>query len=188
MSVVGTAIDFLNNFNIFSFAGEIGSYGPITFTVSERKQLVAKDFSITHKGRTAKHARLGTVDITEFLTRELREASIPVKLIGTRISIPQFINNVQSIVENGQHFPLVIGGRNFGTFSLTSAPIKYIHTTAKGKPVVVEADLNLEEYVPTINRVGPEVSGILGTIMAVGSAIARNNSAAIDTLEGGRLW
>ncbi|MDR1831618.1 MAG: phage tail protein [Fusobacteriaceae bacterium] len=188
LGAISTAVNFLNTFNIFNYAGSIGSYGPLTFQVSERKQLTPRDFSITYKGRSTKHQRLGTVDITEFQTRELRTATVPIKLIGTRTSIPGFMNTVQRIAENGEHYSLIIGGRSFGTYSLTSVGIKYVYTATNGHPAIAEADLNLEEYVPAINRVGAEISGILGTVAAVGTAIAEKNVGAIASLAGGRLW
>ncbi|CAL7868357.1 Phage tail protein [Fusobacterium necrophorum subsp. funduliforme] len=148
------AKDFLNNFSLFSHSGTLGSYGDIIFTVSRNKLLTPTSMDIDFSSRTEEHENLGEVAYTEFLHRNLRNISFNIKLISSLVDIPGTILKLEKICENGEYYPLILGGKPLSEygFMLVSFKEGIKSTLGNGELEIVECSLTFKEYIPRINR------------------------------------
>ena len=185
------AYDYLNNFPLYKYIGSIGSYGDVTFTVTENNILTPEKYDVQIGNRLEKHDRLNAVDISEFKKRELIKVTIPLKLIYTLCNVKRAIKSLASASENGEHYPLIIGREQIGIhdFILTNFNYSIIQTDGTGSPIIAICNLNLEEYIERIDRVG-EVSTVeqKKTKLLDDKAIKNINAEIISALDGERLW
>lgn len=185
------AYDYLNNFPLYKYIGSIGSYGDVTFTVTENNVLTPEKYDVQIGNRLEKHDRLNAVDISEFKKRELIKVTIPLKLIYTLCNVKRAIKSLASASENGEHYPLIIGREQIGIhdFILTNFNYSIIQTDGTGSPIIAICNLNLEEYIERIDRVG-EVSTVeqKKTKLLDDKAIKNINAEIISALDGERLW
>ena len=147
--------EFLNNFSLFSHSGTLGSYGDIIFTVSRNQVLTPNSIDIDCSSKTEEHDNLGEVAYTEFLHRNLRNVSFNVKLLSTLVNIPDTILKLEKICENGEFYPLILGGKPLSEhgFMLINFKEGIKSTLGNGELEIVECSLTLKEYIPRINRV-----------------------------------
>lgn len=185
------AYDYLNNFPLYKYIGSIGSYGDVTFTVTENNVLTPEKYDVQIGNRLEKHDRLNAVDISEFKKRELIKVTIPLKLIYTLCNVKKAIKSLASASENGEHYPLIIGREQIGIhdFILTNFNYSIIQTDGTGSPIIAICNLNLEEYIERIDRVG-EVSTVeqKKTKLLDDKTIKNINAEIISALDGERLW
>lgn len=185
------AYDYLNNFPLYKYIGSIGSYGDVTFTVTENNVLTPEKYDVQIGNRLEKHDRLNAVDISEFKKRELIKVTIPLKLIYTLCNVKKSIKSLASASENGEHYPLIIGREQIGIhdFILTNFNYSIIQTDGTGSPIIAICNLNLEEYIERIDRVG-EVSTVeqKKTKLLDDKTIKNINAEIISALDGERLW
>lgn len=185
------AYDYLNNFPLYKYIGSIGSYGDVTFTVTENNVLTPEKYDVQIGNRLEKHDRLNAVDISEFKKRELIKVTIPLKLIYTLCNVKKAIKSLVSASENGEHYPLIIGREQIGIhdFILTNFNYSIIQTDGTGSPIIAICNLNLEEYIERIDRVG-EVSTVeqKKTKLLDDKTIKNINAEIISALDGERLW
>lgn len=149
------AKDFLNNFSLFSYSGTLGSYGDIIFTVSRNQLLTPNSIDIDFSAKTEDHDNLGEVAYTEFLHRNLRSISFTIKLVSSLVDIPSTILKLEKICENGEFYPLILGGKPLSEhgFLLTNFKEGVKSTSGSGELEIVECSLTLKEYIPRINRI-----------------------------------
>lgn len=185
------AYDYLNNFPLYKYIGSIGSYGDVTFTVTENNVLTPEKYNVQIGNRLEKHDRLNAVDISEFKKRELIKVTIPLKLIYTLCNVKRAIKSLASASENGEHYPLIIGREQIGIhdFILTNFNYSVVQTDGTGSPIVAICNLNLEEYIERIDRVG-EVSTVeqKKTKLLDDKTIKNINAEIMSALDGERLW
>lgn len=185
------AYDYLNNFPLYKYIGSIGSYGDVTFTVTENNVLTPEKYDVQIGNRLEKHDRLNAVDISEFKKRELIKVTIPLKLIYTLCNVKRAIKSLASASENGEHYPLIIGREQIGIhdFILTNFNYSVVQTDGTGSPIVAICNLNLEEYIERIDRVG-EVSTVeqKKTKLLDDKTIKNINAEIMSALDGERLW
>ena len=185
------AYDYLNNFPLYKYIGSIGSYGDVTFTVTENNVLTPEKYDVQIGNRLEKHDRLNAVDISEFRKRELIKVTIPLKLIYTLCNVKRAIKSLASASENGEHYPLIIGREQIGIhdFILTNFNYSVVQTDGTGSPIVAICNLNLEEYIERIDRVG-KVSTVeqKKTKLLDDKTIKNINAEIMSALDGERLW
>ena len=185
------AYDYLNNFPLYKYIGSIGSYGNVTFTVTENNVLTPEKYEVQIGNRLEKHDRLNAVDISEFKKRELIKVTIPLKLIYTLCNVKRAIKSLTSASENGEHYPLIIGREQIGmhNFILTNFNYSVVQTDGTGSPIIAICNLSLEEYIERIDRVG-EVSTVeqKRTKLLDDKTIKNINAEIISALDGERLW
>ena len=163
----------------------------MTFTVTENNVLTPEKYDVQIGNRLEKHDRLNAVDISEFKKRELIKVTIPLKLIYTLCNVKKAIKSLASASENGEHYPLIIGREQIGIhdFILTNFNYSIIQTDGTGSPIIAICNLNLEEYIERIDRVG-EVSTVeqKKTKLLDDKTIKNINAEIISALDGERLW
>ena len=183
--------DYLNNFPLYKYIGTIGSYGNVTFTVAENNVLTPEKYEVQIANRVNKHDRINAVDISEFKKRELKKITIPLKLVYSLCNIKKAIKNLTKAVEKGEHYPLIIGGQQLGehNFCITNFNYSVTQSDGIGTPLVAICNLNLEEYIERIDRIGN--IGVIeqkNTSTLDKKVIKKINTAIISELNGGRLW
>ena len=183
--------DYLNNFPLYKYVGSIGSYGNVTFTVAENNVLTPEKYEVQTANRIDKHDRLNAVDISEFKKRELKKVTIPLKLIYTLCNIKKAIRILTKAVEEGEHYPLILGNEQIGehNFCITNFNYSVTQSDGSGTPLVATCNLNLEEYIERIDRIG-DIGKIeqKNTSTLDKKIIININSEIISELNGGKLW
>lgn len=185
------ARDHLNDFPLYNHISGLGSFGKIVFAVSANNILTPTEISVTVAARKKKHQRLKTVDITEFLTRELKKIVIPIKLVRGLCNIESTIKELQRICEVGENYPLILARKKIGehNFLIDNLTYKYGKTDSIGRPLVAELNLTLEEYIERIERVEEEeIKKTEGTVTEEKNIVEKTNSKVIKLLNEGRLW
>ncbi|QNM15522.1 phage tail protein [Fusobacterium hominis] len=186
--------DYLNSFPLYNYASSLGSFGTIVFRVAENNLLTPTQFSAQISSRNHKHSRIRALDITEFEIRNLRKVTLPIKLVREFCNLEKTLNTLIRMVENGEHYPLIIARKQFGenNFTIVSMEYNYSETDGYGQPLVLNVTLNLEEYVPRISRITEkkkeEQKKDDKYKVLKDKAIYSANKEVISTLQRGRLW
>lgn len=143
-----------SNYSIFDNLGKIGVYGDISFRVNSNYILTPSSIKKTKGNQTYKHEGINSPDVTEFKKRNLRTISLPVKLIYDFVDIQTVLKKLERMVENGEIYPLIIGGEPLSenSFLLTSVDEEVTNTDAYGTTIVSSLTLNFEEYIDTVIR------------------------------------
>ncbi|MFV0578476.1 MAG: phage tail protein [Fusobacterium ulcerans] len=185
------ARDYLNNFQLYNYISSIGSFGKIVFRVAENNVLTPSEVGMTIAARVKQHQRLKGEDVTEYLTRELRKITLPIKLIRDLCNINETLNELIRVCEVGEHYPLILGKKKIGShnFRIENFQAKYAKTDGLGNPLVMEITLNLQEYIEDIERTATEeLVTSEGTTELKDKVIKNVNTKIMTTLKGGRLW
>lgn len=146
--------DYLNDFPLYDYISKVGSFGKVVFRVAENNVLTPSKVDITLANRSKKHSRIKAPDITEFETRELKKVSLPIKLYDKFCNIKEILDELSKICEEGEHYPLILGGHKIGEndFRIESFTYGYEKTSSSGMPLIVSVTLSLEEYILNIVR------------------------------------
>lgn len=148
------ASDFLNSFSPINFNGKIGSYGDVVFITTPFNVLTPHSGSISYGSKVTEHENLGEVSTTEFLHRNLRKVNLGIKLIYTKCNVLDSINKLKAITENGEYYPLILGGiplSNYG-FSLLNFNVNIKSVGRNGNIEIADCNLELQEYIPELKR------------------------------------
>lgn len=190
-SIRDITYNYLNNFPLYKYVGSIGSFGDVTFTVTENNIITPEKYEVQVGNKIEKYDRLNDVDISEFKKRELKKITIPLKLIYSLCNVRKAIKSLIKATENGENYPLILGKEQIGehNFILTNFNYSVIQTDGAGTPIVVTCNLSLEEYIERIDRIG-KISQLeqKNTILLDDKTIKNINSKLISKLDGGRLW
>ena len=174
--------DYLNDIPFLGSIGKMGAYGNISFRIGTSNTLVPNDISFSTGNETTSHTRIGKPDITEFIKRKLKSSSFDIKLIYTLAPIKSTIRKLEKIIEEGEHYPLIIGDFKISenTFMLKSMNVKITNA---------DVSLSLEEYISEITETTvTKYVKEKGTTSLKKKVIHNANSAVIKVLKGGRLW
>ncbi len=183
--------DFSNNFNYLNNIGKIGSFGEILFKVNEGDIITPTSISINIGSDVTKHKNLRTPEIAEFKNRKLRNVSLPIKLLSSLCNIPKTLETLTNICENGEFYDLIIARKKIGKepFRLVSMNYSFSKTDGGGNPLIVDLNLQLEEYIENLNRNGSELINVGSKSNGLKEKTIRNiNSKVLSDLKGGRLW
>lgn len=155
MNKVGRlGVDYLNGFTLGK-GGNIGSYGDINFIVSRYDQVITPNsFDVKNQNKIEKFDNLGAKEYSQFRNPQLKSISMNFKLISSLANIPNFLEKINKISENGEVYPVIIGDKQIGEheFIITNWSYKVIHTDVNGQIEAAEIQLNLEEYIKRIIR------------------------------------
>lgn len=147
--------DFLENFSISNFLGNIGAYGNIPFSTLPGFFNTPESIQLNISSKLEEHENLGNIPYTEFSHRNLRSISMSIKLISVLVDIDSALLRLHKICELGEHYPLIIGGKPLGEndFILTSIDQGIKSTDSKGDFEIVTCSLSFKEYNPRIDRI-----------------------------------
>lgn len=182
--------DYLDDFDYLAEMGSIGTYGDIIFKISSIDLISPESYDVAISSKVKKHQIINNPDITEFQGRNLRKISLPIKLVGTLTNINKSILTLTNYTEEGIDKPFIFGGEKIGDNNYRIENFKY--TVAKtdvfGAPLVVNANLSLEEYIDEIVPKKEKEIQKKGVNSLQKDVITSLNKVAINNLKGGRLW
>lgn len=131
---------------------KIGNLGKlIVFSVSEKKMLTFDSFKFEVSAKWSDQERLGRKPVSEFLSPELRQISFNIVLDASHGVKPmKTIREIASAIENGNVYPLVIGGKriskkHYWRIMKMSSTWDCIYN--KGELARATLELTLKEYV-----------------------------------------
>lgn len=128
--------------------GNLGSL--IAFEVSSERIQTFNSLSREVKGRWATHDVIGKKAKSEFLGADLSDISFAITLSANHGIRPRdTIERIEQAVENGEHFPFVLGGKLIGKYDwkITSVSESYDKIIADGRVVRAKVNITLQEYV-----------------------------------------
>lgn len=182
--------DYLDDFDYLAKMGSIGTYGDIIFKISSIDLISPESYDVAISSKVKKHQIINNPDITEFQGRNLRKISLPIKLVGTLTNINKSISTLTNYTEEGIDKPFIFGGEKIGDNNYRIENFNY--TVAKtdvfGAPLVVNANLSLEEYIDEIVPKKEKEIQKKGVNSLQKDVITSLNKVAINNLKGGRLW
>ncbi|WP_319403139.1 phage tail protein [uncultured Anaeromusa sp.] len=126
----------------------IGTFGELTFEVSDSKVRTIDEFKRKTAAKFEEHAILGLKPKLEFIAPGLAEISFQVvfsALLGT--SPLKEIEQLKETMQKGEYQSLVIGGKVLGDFVIESMAESWKHIDNKGNLLHAAVDLSLKEYV-----------------------------------------
>lgn len=127
--------------------GNVGSFGPVGFTVSRETVHTLHDISRKRSARFAEHGIMNAPPKLQFQGMGLWEASFRIRLTSALCADPaKRIATLVAVHESGKAYPLVIGGRNLGTFVLVDMDIAERTHGPKGVLMSADLSLSLKEY------------------------------------------
>ncbi len=126
---------------------EVGSYGTITFEVSDFRVLTPSGISRESKARYAEHKVHAAKPRLEYLAPELVSMSMNIRLLASMGVNPHAeAEKLCAMAESGQVARLIILGRNYGYMILESVSQDWRHTSFLGV-YSIDLALKLKEYV-----------------------------------------
>lgn len=149
---------FTETFPLFDFVGKIGSFGKVVFKVGEENTLTPTSYSVNIGTDVSRHKNLRTPELIEFKNRKLRSITIPIKLVYTLCNVSETLETLTDMCEKGEFYDLIIASKKVGkeSFRIDSMKYSFSKTDGSGNPLVIDLNLNLEEYIVKINRDGLE--------------------------------
>lgn len=130
--------------------GKIGNLGSlIVFEVSTEKVLTFNKMTQTVKGRWALQEPILGKPYPEFLGPGQRTISLPVYLsVMHGVKPRKIMEQIESAVENGTPYPLVIGNKKVGSYQWVITDMSEIwgEIIRDGNLVSVNLTLSLSEY------------------------------------------
>lgn len=130
---------------------QIGNLGKlIVFEVSSDKVLTFTRLQQSVGGRWTTHSPIGSKPQSEFLGPDTRSASLQISLNATLGVRPRdTLTRIENAAENGEHFPLVIGGKRIGNneWAISKVSESWDVVYGKGELVSCSVGLTLTEYV-----------------------------------------
>ena len=128
--------------------GNLGSL--IAFEVSSDKIQTFNSLSREVKGRWTTHDVIGNKARSEFLGADLSDMSFSITLSANHGVRPRdTLERIEQAVENGEHFPFVLGGKMIGRYDwkITSVSESYDKIIADGCVVQAKVNITLQEYL-----------------------------------------
>ena len=129
-----------------SVSSTIGSFGTVGFEVSPREIFTLNDLSRKRTARFAEHKVINGKARLQFNGVDLWSTTIKINLDRNWTDPEKRIEQLTQIQESGEHYPLVVGGRNFGQFVLLDYS-EDIKTFGRfGEIEKAELSLSFKEY------------------------------------------
>ncbi|MBI9112242.1 phage tail protein [Maridesulfovibrio ferrireducens] len=125
---------------------QVGSFGTIVFSCSDKEVMTFKDLSRTRTAEFAEHPVLEKKSRLQFTGVSLEEISFSVLLMAGLTDPEDRAIGFWTAQESGEPRNLILGGRNYGKFVVTNITEGHKHNGPDGKPLCIELELSLKEY------------------------------------------
>lgn len=126
----------------------LGSYGKITFKVTEKEIKIFNDFQITRKARYVAHERINSKPLLQFMGLDADSISFNMQLVqGLTGDISDDLKTLQDMFKKAEVHPLFLGQKKLGSFVIESMNEAYKIVDNLGNLEVVNVSLSLKEYV-----------------------------------------
>lgn len=126
----------------------IGSYGKITFKVTEKEIKIFNDFSISRKARYVAHERINNKPLLQFMGLDADTISFNMQLVqGLTGDVSDDLKTLQNMFKKAEVHPLFLGQKKLGSFVIENMNEAYKIVDNLGNLEVVNVSLSLKEYV-----------------------------------------
>lgn len=126
----------------------IGSYGKITFKVTEEEIKIFDNFNITRKARYVAHERINNKPLLQFMGLETDSISFNMQLVqGITGNVSDDLKTLQDMFKKAEVHPLFLGQKKLGSFIIESINEAYKIVDNLGNLEVVNVSLSLREYI-----------------------------------------
>ena len=126
----------------------LGSYGKITFKVTEKEIKIFNDFSISRKARYAAHERINNKPLLQFMGLDADSISFNIQLVqGLTGDVNDDLKKLQDMFKKGEANPLFLGSKKLGSFVIESISEAYSMMDNFGNLEIVNVSLSLREYI-----------------------------------------
>lgn len=126
----------------------LGSYGKITFKVTEKEIKIFNDFSISRKARYVAHERINNKPLLQFMGLDADSISFNMQLVqGLTGDVSDDLKSLQDMFKKAEVHPLFLGQKKLGSFVIESMNEAYKIVDNLGNLEVVNVSLSLKEYV-----------------------------------------
>lgn len=129
-----------------SVSSDIGSFGPVGFTVSSKEIYTLSELSRRREAGYAEHKVINSKARLQFTGIGLWEVTLRVRLSRNWTDPEARIAALTAIQAAGEYHPLAVGGRNLGNFVLVSYSEAVKAFGRGGEIERAELDLSLREY------------------------------------------
>lgn len=127
---------------------EIGYFGGVVFSTSDKKILSFRDFKLTAAGNWGEHKRVGKKPQWEFLGPSPQKVSFVIELDANfGVKPRKMIQRLIGYAEKGTINMLVIGGKKVGSkWRTTNVSSAWSQIIDGGELIRASVTLTLEEY------------------------------------------
>ena len=126
----------------------LGSYGKITFKVTEEEIKIFNDFSISRKARYAAHERINNKPLLQFMGLDADSISFNMQLVQDITgNVSDDLKYLQDMFKKAEVHPLFLGQKKLGSFVIESMNEVYSMMDNFGNLEIVNVSLSLKEYV-----------------------------------------
>lgn len=126
----------------------LGSYGKITFKVTEEEIKIFDNFNITRKARYVAHERINSKPLLQFMGLDADSISFNMQLVqGITGNVSDDLKSLQDMFKKAEVHPLFLGQKKLGSFVIESINEAYKIVDNLGNLEVVNVSLSLKEYV-----------------------------------------
>lgn len=126
----------------------LGSYGKITFKVTEKEIKIFNDFSISRKARYVAHERINSKPLLQFMGLDADTISFNMQLVqGLTGDVSDDLKSLQDMFKKAEVHPLFLGQKKLGSFVIESINEAYRMMDNLGNLEIVNVTLSLKEYV-----------------------------------------
>lgn len=125
----------------------LGSYGKITFKVTEKEIKIFNDFSISRKARYVAHERINSKPLLQFMGLDADTISFNMQLVqGLTGDVSDDLKSLQDMFKKAEVHPLFLGQKKLGSFVIESMSEAYSMMDNLGNIEMVTINLSLKEY------------------------------------------
>ena len=182
--------NYLDSIDYYTKLNTIGSFGKVIFEVSSFKILAPDSYKLTRGAKVKKTSLINNPDFSVFQGRELLKIAFSIKLIYSLTNIERARKKLTEYVSTGKHFPLILSGEKIGenTFIITNYTENVTKTDRIGTPLVVELNLDFEEYISTLQKQKQLKVQQKGVSTIERKIISNINSKILNELSEIKLW
>lgn len=125
----------------------LGSYGKITFKVTEEEIKIFDNFNITRKARYVAHDRINNKPLLQFMGLDADSISFNMQLVqGITGNVSDDLKSLQDMFKKAEVHPLFLGQKKLGSFVIESMNEAYKIVDNLGNIEMVTINLSLKEY------------------------------------------
>ena len=126
----------------------LGSYGKITFKVTEEEIKIFDNFNITRKARYISHERINNKPLLQFMGLDADSISFNMQLVqGLTGDVSDDLKSLQDMFKKAEVHPLFLGQKKLGSFVIESISEAYSMMDIFVNLVIVNISLRLKEFV-----------------------------------------
>lgn len=126
--------------------GILGMFGTIPFFCSSNKVLTFRNLNISHSSRFAKHDVIGETPLNEYIGPEQQKVTFDIQLRAAFGSSPSLcVMSLNSMLESGKAYVLIMGPDYFGKFVLTGFEEQRKYFSGLGASIATDVSLTLTE-------------------------------------------